>query len=244
MLQTIANTNIIVYFMAAVGVLAVFAKLVSHMTLKRLVRASSNMAKSTHRLIKLVRSKYEHTCMIYDTVENVDSFLEKYIHEYRVFGLHLHTWRQLERQLIWAAGILGALGAFASFSVNGYSDIVYQYGAGGLAEMVCLLVLYQLTDEDYKIETAKNYMIDYLDNVYSHRFTKVRHEQKEQRERLDVISPDVIPMTPASEQKDPLAIHIEGKPKKMVHETERKPAPSQPELKEEAIRQILEEFLA
>jgi hypothetical protein len=239
MLQTLANTNIVFYLMVIVGVLAVFAKLVSHITLKRLVRASSNMAKSTHRLIKLVRSKYEHTCMIYDIVENVDSFLEKYIYEYRVLGLRIHTWRQLERQLIWCAGILGALGAFAAYTVSGYSEVVYQYGAGGLAELVCLLVLYQLTDEDYKIETAKVYMTDYLENVYSHRFAKSRREQKEQ---LDVISPDIISMTP--EQKEPLAINIEGKPKKMVHEHEKEKDNVQPALKEEAIRQILEEFLA
>ena len=240
MLQTIANTNVVLYLMIITAVAAVIAKLVSHITLKRLVRASSNMAKTSHRLIKLIRSKYEHTCMIYDAVENVDSFLEKYIYEYRVLGLRLHTWRQIERQLIWVVGMLGAIGAFAHFSVNGYSEIVYQYGAGGFAELVCLLVIYQVTDEDYKIETAKMYMTDYLDNVYSHRFTRARHEPKE---KLDVISPDVISMTPASEPKEPLAINIEGKPKKMVHETERK-AESQPALKEEAIRQILEEFLA
>lgn len=30
------------------------------------------MPKSTHRLIKLVRAKYEHTCMVHDSVENID----------------------------------------------------------------------------------------------------------------------------------------------------------------------------
>lgn len=241
MLQTVANTNIVIYLMILTGSLAVIAKLVSHITLKRLIRASSNMAKSTHRLIKLIRSKYEHTCMIYDTVENVDSFLEKYIYEYRVLGMRLHTWQQMERQLIWCAGILGAIGAFSQYTVHGFTELVYQYGAGGLAELVCLLVIYQLTDEDYQIQTAKVYMTDYLENVYAHRFMKIRREQREQ---IDVISPDIISMTPQAEQKDSLAINIEGKPKKMVHENEKKPDSVQPVLKEEAIRQILEEFLA
>lgn len=241
MLQTIVNTNVVFYLMVIVGVLAVLTKLVSHITLKRLVRASSNMAKSTHRLIKLIRSKYEHTCMIYETVDNVDSFLDKYIYEYRVFGLRLHTLRQLERQCIWAAGILGAAAAFAHFWVNGFTDLVYQYGAGGLAEMVCLLVLYQITDEDFKIETAKVYMTDYLQNVYAHRFAKAKRSEKE---KIDVISPDVISTAPASELKEPLAINIEGAPKKTIHETEKEKEIIQPALKEEAIRQILEEFLA
>lgn len=242
MLQTIANVHVMVYLMVGTAILAIFAKIVNYITLKHLVRAASNMAKSTHRLIKLVRSKYEHTCMIYDNVENVDSFLEKYIHEYRTFGVHLHTWRQLQKQLIWLAGILGVVGAFIEYRVSGYSDLVYQYAASGLAEFVFLWVVYQWTDEEYKIETMKIYMKDYLENVYSHRFTKVRREPKEQK--LDVISPDVIPMTPVSEQKETLAINIEGRPKKTIHENEKKTELSQPTLKEEAIRQILEEFLA
>ena len=36
------------------------AKIINQFTLTRLVRAAGNMPKSTHRLIKLVRAKYEH----------------------------------------------------------------------------------------------------------------------------------------------------------------------------------------
>ena len=68
-----ADTSVITYLMAAVGVLGIFAKIVNHLTLHRLVRAAGNMPKSTHRLIKLVRAKYEHACMIRDSVENIDA---------------------------------------------------------------------------------------------------------------------------------------------------------------------------
>lgn len=238
MLKVIANTNMILYLMIAVGILAILAKIVSQVTLKRLLKASGNMAKSTHKLIKLVRSKYEHTCMIYDTVENVDSFIEKYIYEYRVLGLRLHTWGQMEKQFIWLSGILGALGAFAQFSVYGFNEYVYQYGAGGIVEMVVLLVVYQLTDEEYKVEMVKMYMMDYLENVYVHRFARAKRYEKE---KIDVINPDP---AMAGEAKDTLAINIEGTPKKTVHENTREKETIQPALKEEAIRQILEEFLA
>ena len=85
------------------------------------------MPKSTHRLIKLVRSKYEHACMIRDSVENTDAFVEKYIFEYRGFLFRIHTWRQIEILTVWFAGILAALGAsvlyFSSGSANPFINI-------------------------------------------------------------------------------------------------------------------------
>ena len=74
--------------MAGIGVLGILAKIINQLTLYRLVRAAGNMPKSTHRLIKLVRAKYEHACMIHDSVENIDAFVEKYIYEYRGFLFH------------------------------------------------------------------------------------------------------------------------------------------------------------
>ena len=106
-----ADTSVITYLMAAVGVLGIVAKIVNQFTLHRLVKAAGNMPKSTHRLIKLVRAKYEHACMIRDSVENIDAFVEKYIYEYRGFLFRIHTWRQIEILSVWFAGILAALGA-------------------------------------------------------------------------------------------------------------------------------------
>ena len=98
-----ADTGIIVYLMAGIGVLGILAKIINHATLRRLVKAAGNMPKSTHRLIKLVRAKYEHACMIHDSVENIDAFVEKYIYEYRGFLFRIHTWRQIEVLSVWFA---------------------------------------------------------------------------------------------------------------------------------------------
>lgn len=114
-----ADTNVIFYLMIAVGVIGVLAKLVNQVTLRRLVKASGNMSKSTHKLMKLVRAKYEHACMIHDKVDNVGAFVEKYIYEYRGFLFKVHTWRQLEIQSIWFSGILAALGAAGHYLAHG-----------------------------------------------------------------------------------------------------------------------------
>ena len=116
--EVIANTNVIRYLMAAMGILGVIAKLVNQVTLNRLIRAAGTMSKSTHRLIKLVKAKYEHACMVHDTVENTDAFVEKYIYEYRGFLFKIHTWRQIEILTVWFSGILALLGASADYLDN------------------------------------------------------------------------------------------------------------------------------
>ena len=179
------DTNAIVYLMTAVGILGVLAKIINQLTLHRLVKAAGNMPKSTHRLIKLVRAKYEHACMIHDSVENIDAFVETYIYEYRGFLFRIHTWRQIELLSVWFAGILAALGAALNYLSSGFSESVYQYIAGGLAEMVLLSVIIRLSDEPYKVNAVKMYMVDYLDNICAFR---LRRQRTSERESIDVIA--------------------------------------------------------
>lgn len=179
------DTNVIVYLMTAVGILGMLAKIINQLTLHRLVKAAGNMPKSTHRLIKLVRAKYEHACMIHDSVENIDAFVEKYIYEYRGFLFRIHTWRQIELLSVWFAGILAALGAALNYLSSGFSESVYQYIAGGLAEMVLLSVIIRLSDEPYKVNAVKMYMVDYLDNICAFR---LRRQRTSERESIDVIA--------------------------------------------------------
>ena len=167
--EVITGTDIMFYLMIAVGVIGGVAKVVNLFTLRRMARAAGNMSKSTHRLIRLVRAKYEHACMLHDRVENAEAFVEKYIYEYRGMGFRIHTWRQLEVQSIWFAGILAALGA---------------------AEMVLLFVISQVSDEQYRMEAIKNYMVDYLENVCAYKYRKLRQSEREQKARIDVIQPE------------------------------------------------------
>lgn len=178
--EVVTDTNVIFYLMIAVGVVGVLAKVANQVTLRYLVRAAGNMQKSTHKLIKLVRAKYEHALMLHDRVENAEAFVEKYIYEYRGFLFRIHTWRQLELQSIWFSGILAAFGAVVWYMEGGFREEVYRYIGLGAAEMVLLFVISQLSDEQYKVEAAKNYMVDYLENVCALRRRKARQSEREE----------------------------------------------------------------
>lgn len=300
MLKELASdTSVIIYLMAAIGILGVLAKIINQLTLYRLVKAAGNMPKSTHRLIKLVRAKYEHACMIHDSVENINAFVEKYIYEYRGFLFRIHTWRQIELLSVWFAGILAAIGASLNYLSSGFTESVYQYIAGGLAEIVLLSVVIRLSDEPYKINAVKMYMVDYLDNICAFRLKK---QKSSERESIDVIAAEnsakpvfqtggqeketgeiqAVPVSKAAAgkarakgilrgdlkeeqqaaedqaevKKEPkLSINIEGEPREAekgeaarqaVRRTvnEKSADDDRPVLREETIRQILEEFLA
>lgn len=187
--EVVTDTSIVYYLMIAMGVIGVLAKAVNQITLRRLVRAAGNMSKSTHKLIKLVRAKYEHALMLHDRVENAEAFVEKYIYEYRGFLLRIHTWRQFEVQSIWFSGILAAFGGIVWYMENGFCEEMYRYISLGAAEMVLLFVISQLSDEQYKIEAAKNYMVDYLENVCAMRRRKTRQSEKEQIDIIQTESP-------------------------------------------------------
>ena len=268
-----ADTGVIAYLMAVAGILGILAKIVNQITLNRLVREAGNMPKSTHRLIKLVRSKYEHACMIRDSVENTDAFVEKYIFEYRGFLFRIHTWRQIEILTVWFAGILAALGVSVLYFSSGFSESVYQYIAAGAAEVVLLSMVMRLTDEPYKIHALKMYMTDYLENICT---VQLRRQGTRERETIDVIAAENSSRSSraaeaetggrkqekaepqaekraarsvkavrggAEPEEKELPINIEGEPREQEEEKDRGGG-EHPPLREEAIRQILEEFLA
>ena len=70
-----------VFFLTGVMIgIGAIARLITGISLKKLVRAASNMSKSNHPLMRLVRAKFEHGCMVSDKVQNVGAFVEKYLY--------------------------------------------------------------------------------------------------------------------------------------------------------------------
>ena len=159
------------------------------LTVIGIVRAAGNMNKSTHPLMRLVRAKFEHACMISDTVENVRVFVDKYLYEYKVIGMKLHSWRRMEKATAGLCLILGAAGALLEYAVNGMGDMVIKTGAAGAGLAILIYLVHLTTDEEYRMEAVQNYMVDYLENVCLHRYEKAY--QKE----IKVMAPE----TPVSE---------------------------------------------
>lgn len=177
MLETMLDRHIIFVLMGILAAVGIISKCIANVALKRLIRAAGNMNKSTHPLMRLVRAKFEHVSMISDKVENVRVFVDKYLYEYKVLGVRLHSWRRMEKSAAGLCLLAGAAGAWVEYSINGMSNAVWKTGAvgGGLAAIVFLVHL--MTDEKYQMEAVRNYMVDYLENVCRHKYEKTNQKE-------------------------------------------------------------------
>src|SRR5699024_1743611 len=155
----------------------VISKIAAGISLKRLVRAAGSMNKSGHPLIRLVKAKFEHACMVSDRVQNVEVFVEKYLYEYRAGGLRLHTWRRLEKAGVWLCFLFGLAGAASWYAARGMGAQVLQYAAAGAGGGILIFIFQLTSDEKYQLGAISNYMVDYLENVCAHRYEKAQADR-------------------------------------------------------------------
>lgn len=238
MLETIMNSYGILWAMGITLLFGIFCKTVTVVSLKCLVKAAGKMGKSTHRLMKLVKAKFEHTYMLSNGVDNIDAFVDKYLYEYQILGLRLHTWRYLEKQIPWICGILGCIGAVIRFRQNGMDEAVFQYGALAAVGMMFLYFISQSTDEELQLKAARIYMVDYLENTCAPRYQKQQTLKLQRMEKM--VEEDAVDVD-------------EPEPEEKKAEIEQEEAEMEKEYKEETkgkvpqeviLREILEEFLA
>ena len=184
MLEMLLDKKLLFVLMGMLTGLGVADKCIVSMTMKRMVEAAGSMSKSNHPLMRLVRAKFEHACMISDTVENVGVFVDKYLYEYKVCGLHLHSLRRLEKMCSGLLIVTGLAGAGITCQVYGMGDEALRMGAAGCGLGILVWLFHLTTDENYCMEMAKNYMVDYLENVCLRKYEKMN--QKERTVRVNI----------------------------------------------------------
>ena len=184
MLEMLLDKKLLFVLMGMLTGLGVADKCIVSMTMKRMIEAAGSMSKSNHPLMRLVRAKFEHACMISDTVENVGVFVDKYLYEYKVCGLRLHSLRRLEKMCSGLLIVTGLAGAGITCQVYGMGDAALRMGAVGCGLGILVWLFHLTTDENYCMEMAKNYMVDYLENVCLRKYEKMN--QKERTVRVNI----------------------------------------------------------
>lgn len=262
MLEIILEGRILYVLMGIMTAVGILSKIVVNLSLKRLVWAAGNMNKSNHPLMRLVKAKFEHACMVSDTVENVEVFVDKYLYEYRVAGIKLHTWRRMEKAAAAVCLVLGIAGAAGWYiRLDGMGDAVLRTGAigGGLAVFVYLFHL--TTDEEYRLNAVKNYMVDYLENVCRRKYEKAYQKEiqvmaPEAHLAADEPVKDMVAVQKAEEEQPEVRKEESVFPESRLKAPEEKKTTPQGMVqtaekekekevdKDVLIRQILEEFMA
>lgn len=268
MLEMILDKHVVQVVIGIGVAVGVIGKCIVNVSLKRLVRGAGSMGKSNHPFMRLVRAKFEHACMVSEKVENVEAFVDKYLYEYRVAGLKLHSLQRMEVTAVGICMAAGILGGFLEYTGNGMNDEVLTTGAFGIGAGILLYLLYLTTDEKYSVSVVRNYMVDYLENVCLHRYEKAYQKENESKGKAPQ-EPQPEPQTdmqsemestalPQPKPQPELTAPLQPEPiprvlpvsdlrrqevtvseqEKQVEEKKETPA------KEVLIRQILEEFMA
>lgn len=253
MLETVIKNNVIFYAMGIVMTVGVLSNLISYVTLRRMVKAASEIGKSNHRLMKLVKAKFEHASMISEKMQNVEAFVNKYIHEYKVFGMALHTWNNTWVKMVLFLAVFGVLGAVGSYQLHGMNEAVFQYGAWTGIGSLLLFLVHVFTDKKYCIEVTKNYMVEYLENVCAHRYAKANQgiKQLAEEEKLEAEQETEREAKVAEEEHVNLEVSVQKQVAKVKEEMQQEEHKLEKEenlqekiLQDARIREILQEFLA
>lgn len=186
MLEMILDKHVVQVVIGMGVAVGVISKCIVNVSLKRLVRGAGSMGKSNHPFMRLVRAKFEHACMVSEKVENVEAFVDKYLYEYRVAGLKLHSLQRMEVTAVLICAAMGVMGGFLEYTVNGMNDAVLTIGATGLGAGILLYLFHLTTDEKYRMEAVRNYMVDYLENVCLHRYEKAYQKETQKEAQPEV----------------------------------------------------------
>ena len=237
MLQNIVKQEIIFYVMGVLLAFGVWAKLISSFTVRRMVRAAGEIHKSNHKLMKLVKAKFEHASMVSDKVQNVEAFVDKYLYEYRVLGIRLNAWRAIPKHVLWLIAILGVFAVFESYRIGGFGDLMVKYIQWTGIFIMFLFLLYFIAEEKSRLQATKNYMVEYLENVCIHRYAKLNKatqtEEKAEQEEVSEAKTEGVELPEADGSKED-----ELQLAEQMQEGERNKE------QEMRIRAILQEFLA
>jgi len=191
MLEAIVKHGIIIYAMGIMLAVGVFAKVITHITTAKMAKAASEIQTSNHKLMKLVKAKFEHASMVSDKVQNVEVFVNKYLYEYRVMGRRLEEWRHLQKRTVMLLAAVGTLGIILSLRLMGTGEQAFRHFCWTGIFTVVMFVVHISSDEGAQLEAAKNYMVDYLENVCVRRYEKASQAEEVKTETIERTEKDL-----------------------------------------------------
>lgn len=173
MIQSLFDNYVFLYAMAGLLGFGVFIKLVINIVYKFLMKASDNMANSKNKLMRSVKMKFEACYKLQIGVNNVDTFVDKYVYKHKFCGIYLYTWENFSGQVLMFCLLTGTVGAGLGLVYDcGKTAILLTFFVG-LVSSALLIIIEGFINLPAKRRVIKINMKDYLENLL-----KVRLEQE------------------------------------------------------------------
>lgn len=220
--------NKIVWSIVGICLFDVLAKVMLRHTYQRLLRAAADIGRSEHRLMKMLRMKFDTCYQLKIGVPNVSLFVEKYLRHYRVLGIPMKSWESITNLcivLVMSASV--GNGLLAMMQQQSGEQVFFPLLAGVIGTSFLLLVDV-LWNMENCFEMLRVDITDYLENICKPRLenetfhpAEVKQYQEEYFEE-----PDKVVNLKAKKKEDLVASSIQFT-----------------EEEEEVIREVIHEYL-
>ena len=153
------------YLVTAVFTLGALIRWIIAKGYRNLLKQSEDMANSSHPLMKTLKIKFNTYYELKLGVNNVDTFVDKYVYKHKILGIYLYTWENRCGQSY--VGILLISLIFGTLAI-GYDCgkvIILSTLLAGVAGCGFLALLDSICNFSIKRQVLKIQVKDYLENV-------------------------------------------------------------------------------
>ena len=131
MITYLYQNNILIYVMLGIGVIGVLSDFICSVLYRKLLKASLDIGNSENELLKLMRLRFETCYQIKLGVNNVESFVNKYVNRHKFCGIWLHTWEKICGKMIALCMLITIVGSFIAYYFKcGQTVFVHTLGIG------------------------------------------------------------------------------------------------------------------
>jgi hypothetical protein len=173
MFTELLENYIVVYFLYVLFGIGVFVKLIMLFVYSGLMKASDQMGTSKNKLMKLLRLKYETCYKLKIGVNNVDTFVDKYVYKHKFCGILLCTWESIGGQVIMLSIVISTMGGVLGLVYDCGKDVILSTFFVGVFTSVLLIILENMLNLKIKRKIVRVNIKDYLVN-----FLKARLENE------------------------------------------------------------------
>ena len=151
---------------------------------RMLLRALKCMKTTKNKWMQKMKEQFILRYQAMLGVQNVDSFVEKFFSERRIFGISVVAWTGLHIQLVSFCLLLGAADAMYQCVKGATTEVVLMAMFQGIWTSALLLLVDGFCMVPGKVDALKNGMCDYLENYLQVRLEHEYHVWGKDREEL------------------------------------------------------------
>lgn len=203
----------VLYAVGALCLLSILLKEISHHTYRRLLKAAGNMGKTDHRLMKMLRVKFDTCYQLKIGVSNVSIFVDKYLGHYRVLGMSMHRLEALSNLCMVLAMLGGICGGIGAMYLQMPASVIYSALCSGVLGNGVVLIFDCMFGNQNLRELLRIDIMDFLENIYKPRLeNETFHSQMLEEYRQEYFDGDpagkVVSLKNSKSGRNPRATNV------------------------------------